>query len=180
MPNWCENALYIDAPEEDIAALKAAIAMQDDEEQGLLNHLRPQPEYPDDDSGPLPAWYNWRVDNWGTKWEVQAEITGESETCLYLYFNSAWSPPVEAIRHWVDQDDRRIAELRYIEWGMGFCGIVSNDEDTTYTIPSTVEDVQESIPADLDEQFGISEMVEQWENEELAEEQWEEAEKAEA
>lgn len=170
MPNWCENSLYIEAPEEDIAAVKAAIAMQDHDDQGLLSHLRPEPEYPDtDDSGVLPEWYSWRVDNWGTKWEVHAEITGETETSLYLYFDSAWSPPIEALRHWMEQSEDRIVDLRYIEWGMMFCGIFNNDEDSSYSIPTTAADVTESIPAELDETFGISDLVAQWEEDDANE-----------
>lgn len=166
MPNWCDNSLYIEAPKEDIAAIKAAIAMQDSDEQGLLNHLRSQPEYGNnDDSGVLPDWYNWRVDNWGTKWEVHAEITGETENSLYLHFDSAWSPPLEALRHWMEQSEDRIVDLRYIEWGMMFCGILTNDEDLLYNIPDTVAGVEQLIPEELDDTFGISDMVAQWEEE---------------
>ena len=51
-------------------------------------------------------WYDWNVRNWGTKWDVavhqdeeypETELTSESETSLGYRFNTAWSPPTEAI-----------------------------------------------------------------------------------
>jgi len=51
-------------------------------------------------------WYDWNVRNWGTKWDVavrdneeypETELTDESETLLAYRFNTAWSPPTEAI-----------------------------------------------------------------------------------
>lgn len=160
MPNWCENSLYIEAPEEDIAAIKAAIA-----EQALLNYLRPEPEHLESSGWLLPTWYNWRVDNWGTKWEVHAEITGETENSLYIHFDSAWSPPIEALQHWIDQSEDRIVDLRYIEWGMAFCGIFNNNENDYYSIPATAAEVAKLIPAELNEQFDIAGTLAQWEDE---------------
>lgn len=156
MPNWCENSLYIESTPEDIAAIKAAILNGDGDEQGLLNYFRPEPQHEDAGDAALPSWYSWRVENWGTKWEVDAEITGETETSIYICFDSAWAPPVEALRFWMEQEEHRIVDLRYIEWGMMFCGIFSNEEDSHYNIPTMLEAVADEIPPELDEQFGIS------------------------
>lgn len=167
MPNWCENSLYIEAPAEEIAAIKAAILNGDGDEQGLLNYFCPEPQHEDVEGAVLPSWYSWRTNNWGTKWEVDAEITGETETSLYICFQSAWSPPVEALQCWMDRSEQHIVDLRYMEWGMMFCGIFSNEENSHYSIPTTLEAVADEIPAELDEQFGISDMIQQWEQDEL-------------
>lgn len=41
------------------------------------------------------TWYNWCIDNWGTKWnvgeDVDVEIDSDDE-CI-ITFNTAWSPP---------------------------------------------------------------------------------------
>lgn len=51
-------------------------------------------------------WYNWNVRNWGTKWDVaihnddkypDTELTTETKDTLIYRFNTAWSPPAEAI-----------------------------------------------------------------------------------
>ena len=56
------------------------------------------------------SWYNWNVRNWGTKWDVAVhsedkypdtvlhEHKSEGEDQWLVYgFNTAWSPPVEAL-----------------------------------------------------------------------------------
>ena len=40
-------------------------------------------------------WYNWRVANWGTKWDCYDLSIDEDEQELNLQFNTAWSPPEE-------------------------------------------------------------------------------------
>jgi hypothetical protein len=51
-------------------------------------------------------WYDWNVRNWGTKWDVavsdeekymDTELMEEGEGFLAYRFNTAWSPPAEAI-----------------------------------------------------------------------------------
>ena len=171
MPNWCENHVYIETNPEEIAAIVAAIENQDD--KGLLHYLCPEPEHVENDTSVvMPNWYSWRVENWGTKWEVHAEITSHSVEggWINLYFDSAWSPPVDALDYWASQGTHRQFNIRYIEWGMAFCGEADNSfGDTTYNIPMTAAEVQESIPVELDETFGISENVAEWEREEAEE-----------
>ena len=42
-------------------------------------------------------WYDWRVQNWDTKWDCyDVEVTEDDPECLEIEFNTAWSPP-EAI-----------------------------------------------------------------------------------
>ena len=40
-------------------------------------------------------WYDWRNKNWGTKWDIKAEVHVDDlhdEGCT-LIFQTAWSPP---------------------------------------------------------------------------------------
>ena len=42
-------------------------------------------------------WYDWRVQNWDTKWDAyDVVVTDDDPECLEIEFNTAWSPP-EAI-----------------------------------------------------------------------------------
>ena len=44
-------------------------------------------------------WYDWRVQNWDTKWDCyDVEVTDSDPENLEIEFNTAWSPP-EAICH---------------------------------------------------------------------------------
>lgn len=160
MPNWCENHLYIEATESEILAIVNTIS----KETGFLAYLVPEPEYGPDEEGKLPQWYQRRVDNWGTKWDPLPELVTEHPTALTLHFDSAWSPPIAALQHWQAQDsENRSFNLRFIEWGMAFCGEEDSD-GTSYVvnIPANAKDCEEVIPIELDEEFGICDTVAQW------------------
>jgi hypothetical protein len=42
-------------------------------------------------------WYNWNRDNWGVKWDCDAEIDFDDPEHLSYRFDSPWGPPVPAI-----------------------------------------------------------------------------------
>tara|TARA_B100000530_G_scaffold335588_1_gene288053 strand:+ start:1906 stop:2409 length:504 start_codon:yes stop_codon:yes gene_type:complete len=42
-------------------------------------------------------WYNWQIINWGTKWNTYDAYEDGDEDELIYHFNTAWSPPEEAI-----------------------------------------------------------------------------------
>ena len=170
MPNWCENRVYIEASPAEIEAILTAVQSEGD--KGLLSYLRPEPEYGPEIEGEMPNWWNWRVANWGTKWEVSAEVFSHSvaDGWMNIAFDSAWSPPLEALYHWEESGEGRSFNIRFIEWGMAFCGEAdSSGYNESFSIPATVADVQQQIPSEIDEEFGISEMVAQWEAEEAEE-----------
>jgi hypothetical protein len=108
-------------------------------------------------------WYYWTNKNWGTKWDVGADDPKAYENNDYgvadnidmnkdefkysmkLSFDSAWGPPREAIEKLRDHDVWFI--LTYYEAGIGFCGILSsNDEDEWDT---------SEAPEWMQEEFGI-------------------------
>ena len=49
-------------------------------------------------------WYDWRVQNWDTKWDAyDLEVVDDDEEQLEVRFNTAWSPP-EAICEKIRED----------------------------------------------------------------------------
>ena len=74
-------------------------------------------------------WYDWNVRNWGTKWDVavhdgeeysDTEITIDTPDTLAYRFNTAWSPPIEAITKLSEQYPDLEMSLSYEEetgWG---------------------------------------------------------------
>lgn len=74
-------------------------------------------------------WYQWSIDNWGTKWDVDATIEQIDEEFIEIEFDSAWAPPVK----WLAQVEPMFPELKfqlhYDEPGMGFKGVYSNGSD---------------------------------------------------
>jgi hypothetical protein len=71
-------------------------------------------------------WYNWRVENWGTKWNgYDGRITDDGST---FTFDTAWSPPLPIIKKLAELTGETLV-LQYIEYGMFFCGQYTAGQD---------------------------------------------------
>ena len=116
MPNWCMNEVQIDGSEEDIAKFKEE-SFTDHKGVAVLDFSKvlPEPDYdkPKKDgthnngvqtelSSAMPDWWNWRNNNWGTKWNLVPNHDGDltaymtvedGEDYISLGFDTAWSPP---------------------------------------------------------------------------------------
>lgn len=69
-------------------------------------------------------WYDWCIQHWGTKWgDAETRLRREGERILHIDFNSAWSPPVEAILHISTLYPTLRFHLRFWEGGMAFRGV---------------------------------------------------------
>jgi len=116
------------------------------------------------------TWYDFCVNEWGTKWDVDAYDKVEyddqhDKNGITFGFDSAWAPPCGAMDYLVDQGFT--VRLYYYEPGMAFAGIWEDGQDDCYDIGGyTSETVKEAIPEDLDEMFGISECIAEYEAEE--------------
>jgi hypothetical protein len=79
--------------------------------------LFPEPEYANPED-----WYEWRLQNWGTKWDVDGDVdVNKLDDDLYrLYFTTAWSPPI----HWFETVIKNYPALKFElnagEPGMGW------------------------------------------------------------
>jgi len=161
MPNWCENRIKISGSTEKINKL-----WEDVNSSGLLNALRPQPdnlflENLDSEKrlelneDGVPNWYDWRIENWGTKWEVNAEDlcvvdNGDGTSYIWGDFVSAWSPPVEAYIAFNEADNGCEVEGWYFELGCDFCGLYNSKDGDLYCNDITSElNLPESERSDL-------------------------------
>ncbi len=56
----------------------------------------------------IPNWYDWQIENWGTKWNAyEQSLEDLGYGVLELRFDTAWSPPfpiIEALREWDEID----------------------------------------------------------------------------
>ncbi len=71
------------------------------------------------------SWYGWRIEHWGTKWEIgsdQQNIVEENDSTLVIQFETAWSPihPV-VLKLACRYPDLRF-DLWYLDEGGGFAG----------------------------------------------------------
>ena len=106
------------------------------------------------DNYEVQGWYEWRLDNWGTKWDVyEAHCTRIDANTLQLYFYTAWSPPIPIYDKLVDMGFE--VNARYLDEGWGYIGEYTDGDDwCTTDVESVVEDYPE-----LDFEFSISEHI---------------------
>ena len=113
MPNWCENTLHIDRPSPELVRYL--------NDEGLsFDKIDPTPPELLDDG----RWYDWRVSNWGTKWDLDEEsVFHEHANNRYSFlFNTAWSPPCAVITTLSKKFPNDEFVLRYLEFGCCFGG----------------------------------------------------------
>jgi hypothetical protein len=121
MPNWCSNRATISGPAPVIAEITEILNRED---TPLLAWMVPEPKYEGDQD-----WYSWRVNHWGTKWDI-SDVYFEhqpEEDSITFEFCTAWGPCVEAFYTWAANDGRVQFTLDYWEPGMAFVGSVSFD-----------------------------------------------------
>jgi hypothetical protein len=199
MPNWCNNTIEISHP--DKSKMDALIASVN--EGKFCNHVLPVPESlqivagrAGDDTDPkqieLEAnqkanlethgykdWYDYCVNMWGTKWDVEpynpvsyeVNLNGDPlpENKIVFGFDSAWAPPCGVADALIDQG--YAVRLYYYESGMCFAGIYDENGDDFYEVGGmSSTEVADSLPSVLDDMFGISECIAEYEEEEENEE----------
>jgi hypothetical protein len=118
------------------------------------------------------TWYDFCVNEWGTKWDVGAdgqEAIDNGNNTLSLNFDSAWAPPVNAYEKLIEMGFKILAY--YYEPGMAFAGKWEDGNDDYYEYGGmSADEIANTLPDDLDECFGISEDVAMWEEENKEEE----------
>lgn len=204
MPNWCSNyVIFKNTNELLMQQLVDAYNSGD-----LMQNFRPCPQELKDTVAGSPAgeeeraenerkkvrnlqqyghetWYDWQVANWGTKWDVgkeeyepEAKIKRKKGVAsVELSFNSAWSPPV-AFYEYLRTEHGFDIEAYYFEPGVGFCGVIKNDNDQYFDIEEfTPEWLTKNLPAKLLKVFN---MIEEAEEMQAGEQQWEEMQRAQA
>ena len=172
MPNWCNNNISISGPIETIRTLWEQ-ATAEGEDNGLLDAMMPMPKELEGTTAPSEDgndWYSWRVNNWGTKWEVSTEgleFTDNEDGTASIdgWFDSAWAPPVGAYEHFSDMMDNCSLSASYYEPGMDFAGFwIDGEDEYCEDLHSEYEagDDASDLYKRLDDEFGLSEQFEQW------------------
>lgn len=190
MPNWCNNSVEI--YHEDPAMIERV--REAFNKGALLNEFIPIPQSlrivagcvgdPDEQKKleedtarnkevhGYGNWYDYCVNEWGTKWDVGADGNPAQDIPggLMLGFESAWAPPCAAYEKLTEQGFR--IRAMYFEPGMAFAGIWEDGIDDFYEYGGLDSaGIAEELPVELDEAFGISEDVAQWEAENAEEEE---------
>ena len=185
MPNWCNNTVEI--THKDPAQLQALVSAIN--EGKFCNFAIPVPEDlhivagrvgSDEDQAQRDLiaaeeanrakfgyanWYDFCVNEWGTKWDVDPyEPVAIENGGITFGFDSAWAPPIGVYEALLDQGFS--VRAYYYEPGMAFAGVYDEDGDECYDIGGYTSDtIKDAIPEALDSMFGISEYMAEWEAE---------------
>ena len=176
MPNWCSNGITL--RHADPAMLDRVIAGK----EGLLQEFIPCPQelteavanFETNDAMVAKygysSWYDWNIAHWGTKWDFALEnLERHEDGSVTAAFDSAWSPPVTAYERLMELGFEITAY--YYEPGMQYVGKWEDGVDDCHEYggyDSTT--VREAIGEELDDYFGISEQMADWEEENTEEE----------
>ena len=169
MPNWCNNNLRITGPQNKLKKLSKAA-----KDGKLFEYMVPMPtELRDTEAGPdaktkaekqkrarLVAkygsenWYEWALNNWGTKWDIaetyQNEIIGDT---LHLAFDTAWGPALEAYDTYHSNNKDISLEGYYYEPGCDFMGVWYDGTDDCYQIGDTTDDELQNGMKEFDDLY---------------------------
>ena len=193
MPNWCDNQITITGPNSVIDKIEKIVTEEKDGE-GLLNYFHPMPRQLEDTTSPsssadkpqpmvegFDCWYDWRCENWSTKWDVN-EFYGvdrqyhseqnEGESTISFGFSSAWAPPIGAYEMFLEKNEECSLRAFYYEGGCDFMGEWRDGVDDCYApsdYKSTDDFWQDGVGSTLDDTFNITESMAEYEAEEEAE-----------
>ena len=191
MPNWCNNTVEIS--HKDKSKMEALVAAVN--EGKFCNHVIPVPESlhivagrVGDDTDPkqidleaqekanleahgYATWYDFCVNEWGTKWDVdpynpiEFDSEWDKNNKITFGFDSAWAPPLGVYEALVEQGFA--VRGYYYESGMCFAGIWEDGVDDFYELGdcANADEMAETLPTELDEMFCISENTREWEEE---------------
>lgn len=157
MPNHTDNRVILS--HDDSQQIDMIYNIMNTEDTPLCQTLIPMDEKLLEISGisdnyEVQGWYDWRLENWGTKWDVyETQCTRINANTLQLYFYTAWSPPIPIYDKLVDMGFE--VNARYLDEGWGYIGEYTDGDDWSTT---DVESVVEDYP-DLDLEFGIGERI---------------------
>lgn len=156
MPNWCNNTIKVQATKERIDEFEKFLNENDGKE--WFTHFRPLPEELIND-----GWYEWSINNWGCKWNCDANDWQRiDENTISFWFDSPWGPPLALYEFMVDEEfDVRAS---YHEEGMAFVGEFVDGFDNCYEYEDL--DSLDFIPEHLIEDWNLRDLLEDRMNDE--------------
>ena len=103
MPNWTENNVLFVGKKKQLKTLKTMLKSKDNDFD--FNNIVPMPK--DTFRGNLGEeerekhgknnWYDWSIENWGTKWNSVDTRVEENGSTLSYNFMTAWDCPREIV-----------------------------------------------------------------------------------
>lgn len=174
MPNWCSNRFEVQGSKEQMDNFQKFL----DEKEGKdwFDFFAPCPEELKNTTASLTEeenealiekygasdWYTWNLNNYGCKWNCDAESWERpEEDTITFYFQSPWGPPI-ALYDKITENGLTVF-ASYHEEGMAFVGEYREGDDESYEY-TDVESLDD-IPENLVEEWNLREVIEYYEDE---------------
>jgi hypothetical protein len=165
MPNWCNNSLIVTGDQATIDDFKSktVVVKENGYEEFTMDILYPCPPEllemtspvmwrgeKDDVEGKAAHekyvaelegkyghtdWYNWRVENWGTKWDAAEASIMEEDGQFVVHYNTAWAPN----SMWVHTISKLYPTLDYEDLQEGDLEWIDDETDRMVTYDSELE-----------------------------------------
>ena len=184
MPNWTTNKITLKHEDKSQIDLIANINLN---ETGVLQTLIPCPEelnnpelttwgHGEEEAQRevlrqemvkkygYKSWYDWNIAHWGTKWDLCDPVVNRiDDNTVEILCQTAWSPPDVAFSTLVGMgyDVRAL----YVGEGYEYAGIWDNGEDDYYQNFGNSQNARATLPQELDDEFGISDGLAEYESE---------------
>jgi hypothetical protein len=108
MPNWVTNNVYFNTDEKTFNKIVKFINSKENDFD--FNKLIPMPLEEEEN------WYNWRLNNWNTKWNASDVYIGDD----YIEFNTAWSHPCNIIKVLSEKFPSVCMSVKYADEDFGY------------------------------------------------------------
>lgn len=150
MPNHCMNSIDIYGPKEDLDIFWNGLKRFKGDDIGGISILRsfiPMPEELLDTEAfkNNNNWYQWALDNWGSKWgDYDCDL--DYVDTISGYYSSAWGPCNEGILNVSKLFPTLTFKVKYHEAGMGFMGFqkcINGEEIEIWRRDMTQDELQE-------------------------------------
>ena len=125
MPNYCKGYLSITCSEDTFEQIKDYV--RSEESVFDFEKIIPMPENiyrgflgsKEESLYGKDNWYDWSIENWGTKWNAcEVSLDGYE-----YYFETAWSPCSPVIAALAKRFPEAVMRYTYSESGCCFCGV---------------------------------------------------------
>lgn len=147
MPNYCNNYITVQGDSMDIANLYDA--------EMSFQKLYPCP-YLDNNYkviGKDNAWFMWCVQNWGTKGSIECNVKMINENTLNVDMTTAWSPPIEFLKHLSTTMPSLTFKIHFWELGVRIAGAyeIRQGVESDITEGEYMEFVRKHFESDYEE-----------------------------
>ena len=125
MPNYCNCSLTLSVDDEDPNIKDILLNFyNNNKKENLLLSFSKEVPMPESES---ENWYQWCVENWGTKWEpldvyVEENYENVLSPNLSYFFDTAWSPPLDWLSKVSGKYPKITFFIEYSEPGMDIYG----------------------------------------------------------